>query len=112
MQPVLLTALLFLLIESCAYDNADVQLKTNCETVSYKSEINTIIQSRCAYSGCHITGFQQGNFTSYDSLKIKIDNGSFRLRVFEMKSMPPLTSLSEEEFKKIECWFNAGAKNN
>jgi len=107
-----LIGLLFLALESCEYYNTDVILKSNCESVSYKKEISPIIQSHCANSGCHVAGFQQGNFTCYDSLKMKIDNGAFKLRVFDTKSMPPLSKLNEIEFQKIKCWFDSGARNN
>jgi len=84
----------------------------SCTGVTFSQDIRPIINSRCATYGCHVAGFPQGDFTFYSVIKAKVDNGSFRLRVIETNSMPPLNPLSENDRGKIHCWLEGGALNN
>lgn len=106
---------------SCTFDKAEkVEEKpplTLCDSldVTYAGVIKPLITNRCAISGCHVSGFSAGDFTSYQGLKDVIDQGStFRTRIIIDKDMPPAgaTTLSDEERQKIDCWLNDGAQNN
>jgi hypothetical protein len=90
--------------DPCAYDAS--QLK-------YNGFIKDIINTRCASDGaCH--GTPQGpnaggEYANYSQVKEKVDNGSFKNRVFDLKDMPQGSSLPECEFKKLHDWVDAGA---
>ena len=100
-----------LYIYSCKkneYKNIDC----NSIQAKYSSDIFPIINSKCNSSGCHGAGSSKGDFTNYQGLKAKADNGSIEKRVLVNKDMPPSGSLSSEERNKIKCWLNNGAQNN
>jgi hypothetical protein len=98
---------------SCTYDKGDLPL---CDTVnaSYSQSIALIIQNKCATAGCHLGSAYIGDLSTYQGIKNKVDNGTFHLRVFELKVMPPITQpqLTAEEYQKLRCWYDAGAPNN
>jgi hypothetical protein len=71
-----------------------------------------MIQSKCAVSGCHVSGFQPGDFTQYETLKKKADDGKIQLMVFSLGNMPPENKLSSSEKSMLQCWLNAGAEKN
>jgi hypothetical protein len=81
-------------------------------TVSYKTSILPIIESKCAVSGCHIQGFHEGDFTIFEELKKQVDRGKFRRLVIENKSMPPDQPLDSKEIKLIDAWLKQGGNNN
>lgn len=81
--------------------------------VTYTNDIAPIIQTSCAIAGCHVTGGTgAGVFTDYEGVKLKVDQGSFRVRVLERRDMPPGFALSGTDLQKIERWLNDGAPNN
>ena len=79
---------------------------------SYSKDARPIIMANCAMSGCHTSGATFGDFTGYEGLKTKVDNGKFYKLVLETKVMPPNSSLTPEQLKILKCWFDDGAKNN
>ena len=84
---------------------------------SYMNDILPIVNATCALAGCHEAGFVNGDFTTYDGLKSKVDNGSLLQRAVEDKEMPPAnsngpTELTEEQIKLFNCWIEDGAPNN
>ena len=103
---------------SCTKDKGPLIVKTPCDglVTKYASVISpTIMQTKCAYSGCHdAAGNAPGNFTTYPDLKIVADNGKLKDRVLTKKDMPPLTSppFPDSLRKKLDCWIQKGAQNN
>lgn len=100
----------FMLIISCTNDQLpDVD---PCEDmVTYNDQISGIINNSCAYSGCHVTGFSSGDYSSFDALQNSINSGQFENRVLGSMDMPPTyapegkpKSLTSEEIELIECW--------
>jgi len=86
-----------------------------CPTVnmSFSMDINPIIVANCAFSGCHGENSIDGDFTTYQGIKNKIDNGDLiRNEVVTRKKMPKNATLPDCEIDKIESWLNAGAPNN
>ena len=88
-----------------------------CENVNikYAQSIAPLIQTHCALPGCHNgDSTSVGNFNEYNEIKIRVENGQFKIKLFDTKSMPPITqpALSSEDFNKLKCWFDAGALNN
>lgn len=77
---------------------------------SWSAEIQSIINSNCAVSGCH-NGSQSPNLSSLSG--VQNNKASIKTRTAS-KSMPPSgrPGLSDEQIKKIACWVDDGAKNN
>ncbi|GCC51407.1 cytochrome c [Chryseotalea sanaruensis] len=78
--------------------------------ISWSNEIQDIIVTNCAVSGCH-NGTQSPNLSNIsgvqankETVKSRTGNGT----------MPPAgrTDLTAEQIKKIACWVDDGAKNN
>ncbi len=125
--------LLFVLITSligftsCSFDELDPPKPvTLCDTltVSFASEVMPIIQTNCAYSGCHEAGFAAGDFSTYTGLKGALDNGKMQNRVFDQKEDPNLgmppnyapagnpQDLTDDELDILTCWVADGYPNN
>lgn len=77
---------------------------------SYENDINPIMTSSCAITGCH-NGDNGANldFTDFSLLQSKADLVKLRT---QNGSMPPSGSLTEEEIALISCWVDEGAKDN
>jgi len=97
---------------SCLFEKSDASSIDDCLEVTYSKNVVPIINAHCAIDGCHVAGFAPGDFTSFQVLYSKVENGSFELRVFELRIMPPNDSLSDEELKTFQCWIDNGALNN
>ena len=98
----------------CTYDNLELN---PCESVDvkYTESIAPLIQTSCALSGCHNgDSTSVGNFNLYDEVKMRVENGQFKLKVIDSKSMPPTTQppLTSKQFTLLKCWIDAGAPNN
>lgn len=78
--------------------------------VSWSAEVQSIITTNCAVSGCH-NGSQSPNLSTLSGVQTNQQNVKSRTA---NKSMPPSgrTALSDEQIKKIGCWVDDGAKNN
>lgn len=109
----LLAILLILTIPACYYDvEEELYPVEPIGDVTYANDIEPIIDTYCAIGGCHLAGgLGVGVFDSYEKVKLKVDNGSFRKRVVDRKDMPP-DGLPERELQKIQKWLNEGAPNN
>lgn len=126
-----ITTLFFLLVllHSCTYDKYEVPepatpppadttqtgtALTRCDSlnVTYSATVKPITDNNCAISGCHAAGSGNGDFTTYAGLKAKVDNGSFKKRVIEDKTMPPSGPLPASDIEKLQCWLDAGAPEN
>jgi len=80
--------------------------------VSFQSEIEAIINTNCAVSGCHVSGTSRPDFTVFSNIQSRA--GGIKSRT-QAGTMPPASSgnsLSEEEIQKIACWVDDGAQNN
>lgn len=86
----------------------------DCSAINsgYSSDIKPIIAANCISSGCHNAGSANGDLTTYNGLKAKVDNGSIDNRVIQQRTMPLSGSLAMDDLKKIKCWLNSGAPNN
>lgn len=81
---------------------------------TYESDIKTVVQAKCALSGCHDGTSGLVNFLTYGPLKAKADEGKIKRYVFELNIMPPATAtqLIENEREKLQCWLDNGAPEN
>src|SRR5437016_3792554 len=110
--------LFFLFISSCTFEKAPVaELKIKCtstSTIHYSTTIAPIIVTSCSsvyFSGCHEAGSANGNYTVYEVLKLKVDNGSLYNRIVKLRTMPPDTVLSDSTINLINCWIQQGGQN-
>lgn len=110
---------MFGVVASCSDDEEPTIMDDDCTNanVSYQSDILPIINSSCALSGCHVAGFNNGDYTSYAGLKAKADSGRLNARVVIDQSMPPSNSpgpktLSDAQIEAFKCWIEAGAPEN
>ncbi len=106
--------ILAIFISSCTYKKLDIN---PCDNVSsnYTKSISPLIKTHCALSGCHNgDSISVGDFNEYTEIKMRVDNGQFKIKVFDSKLMPPASqpSLASEDYNKLKCWFDAGAPNN
>ncbi len=106
-------------IIACTKDNTTAPTPTDCSTItsSYANDIQSIMNSSCAISGCHVAGFSNGDFTNYAGLKEKVDNGTVKNRTIVQMNMPPAnssgpTSLTTTQLDLLTCWIEAGAPEN
>lgn len=91
----------------------------DAQSITYESEIQYILETNCAYSGCHLDS-APGVYTTYEGVLGVLGQGSFLERVVTLRDDPILgmppdfvpsnrpTSLSEEELRLIRCWLEAG----
>lgn len=78
--------------------------------ISWSSEVQAIINTNCAVSGCH-NGNQSPNLSTLAGVQNNKESVKSRTSA---KTMPPgsRTSLTNDQIKKIACWVDDGAKNN
>ena len=81
---------------------------------TYVADIKTIVNTKCAISGCHDGNSGIIGFNTYIPLKERADNGRIKSYVIELKIMPPSTAkqLTDDEKKLIQCWLDNGAPEN
>ncbi len=98
----------FLVFNSCK------KSKREADPCAYSSTVKQIISKKCGISGCHVSGSALADFTNYEDLKKRAENGRMQLNVFELKIMPPPSadSLTVDEQEKLKCWLNNGAKRD
>ncbi|MEM9391189.1 MAG: hypothetical protein AAGA02_11985 [Bacteroidota bacterium] len=88
----------------------DVQEHVVLSGVSFSKEIETIISSNCAISGCHVAGTGRVDFSVFSNIQSEAENIKSRT---QNGSMPPGgRSISQEQIALISCWVNDGALNN
>lgn len=110
---ILTLTALSLLLFTCTKEKGDLKpAEINCADITFKDDINPIIAAKCATAACHENGFIYGDFKDYSGVKDRVDNGSIKLRVLDLKLMPPSGPLPPDELKMIQCWLDAGAPNN
>lgn len=110
-----------LAVSSCTSDvlPEPVVLPCDGETPTYETNVRDIIESTCAYSGCHLGG-APGVYDSYAGLLSDLESGIFRQRVIDVRDdatigMPPdyapegrAQDLTDEQLMILTCWLDAG----
>lgn len=122
----LLFALLFgavVFTTSCKDDEVDPCDDLNA---TYDGAVKGIIDSSCAYTGCHSGGFSAQipddaiDFTNYAGLQASLNAAKFEKRVLDDKNMPPEafvppgspTELTDAQLELLQCWADAGYPEN
>ncbi len=104
-------------IQSCMFEKGmPVPKALECDsTISYANTIASLVNAQCV--PCHSGSVPAGgyDFSGYEALKAKADDGSLQATVVVHKTMPQPGSgydLTEEERQKFACWISQGASNN
>lgn len=120
---ILLAMSLLILPMACTSDELPepILAQTCTDSVpTYEGRIKSIIETNCAYAGCHLDGSAPGVYTFYGGVLPNIQSGSFRQRVVveredPNRGMPPdyapdgqPKDLTIEELDLIECWLDSG----
>ncbi len=124
---IFLLSVFVLFVSSCTHkDNTEIitpqQNDSACDpnTVYYVNDIQPLLNSSCAYSGCHdVVSHQEGVIlTTYDKVistgEVKAGNpsGSEIYEKIQEGEMPPSNPLSAYQQQLIFDWITQGAKNN
>ncbi len=109
---------LLLLLGSCYYDKEELLYPgsvttVDCATVSAKfaADVQPIISTRCAISGCHDISASGGVILQTHS-QISARKDRVYTRAVLEKSMPASGALPPAEIAKLKCWIDSGAPNN
>jgi len=86
-----------------------------CDTLvtSYQLNIQPIVETYCAYSGCH-DGSSPGVFLTYEGMLSNLESGNIMERSINLRDMPPtyanegLTELPDAEYELLNCWIEQG----
>ncbi len=125
MKKFLLGIGLVIALGSCYNDKFDKLYPTPATTVDlcdtatnpakFSTNINSIITSKCATSGCHDASTAQSGYTFTTHSADSTANARIMLRAFSTSSpMPPTTStqLTACEKNQLYYWLNHGSLNN
>ncbi|MEZ4887426.1 MAG: hypothetical protein R3E32_22025 [Chitinophagales bacterium] len=109
-------------ISACTNDQAELPGPCGISgEVSFAGDIQPILATYCYFPGtnnsCHITGFADGDYTSYAGVAAKA--AIIKQRVVIERTMPPLDSTEGAieiadacDITLIQTWIDEGAKNN
>jgi len=110
-------ACITLLLSQCSGDKLEV-IESDCSgDVAYTGQIKPIIDTYCAYSGCHDgSGSAPGNYTSYERMERSLTEDLFEDRTIIVRDMPPNysegpKSLLQEDLDLLICWIENDYKN-
>lgn len=92
-----------------------------CDTiqVSYNLNIKPIVDTYCAYAGCH-DGSAPGDYSIYSGLLSNLEAGTIEDRVIDLHNtdnsqrMPPpyavagLDTIPQAEYEMLSCWILTG----
>ena len=116
-----LTSVAFLFTEtSCTSDQLlEMPPLEVCDTlaVSYNLQVKAIIDTNCAFSGCHVAGtIAPGDYRTYEGMVPFLSDREFKRFVIDLRNDPELgmppdwvtnpgpNDLTDEEFEIISCW--------
>lgn len=98
---------------NCSSLSDTTHIRYVADTVFDPKSIQVLVTQYCSYqSGCHEEGSINGDFTTYQGIKAKADNGSLYIRVVVNRDMPPLysfTYLDSCQVKEFYLWIKEGA---
>jgi hypothetical protein len=84
--------------------------------ISYSIHVYPIVTNVCAIPQCHVAESQHGNFTVFNDVKDRAEDGRLKFMI-ETHQMPHgftkgPTYLTSCEIETIKKWISEGAKNN
>ncbi len=106
-----------LLSSGCYYDiEEELYPDSFCDTenVTWTADVQPLISSNCAISGCHVSGAQTPDLSTYAAVKVAADAGAILARAInaDPSPMPPTGLLPNCDRQALKAWLEAGAPNN
>ncbi len=100
--------------ESCYYDSEEELYpnsnQTDTSAVTWTLTVKPIIDQKCATAGCHVSGAQSPDLSTYQGVFNNKDR--VKIRATELDNMPAAGALSQVNQDAIAKWINNGAINN
>ncbi|MCB0642404.1 MAG: hypothetical protein KDC44_12225 [Phaeodactylibacter sp.] len=104
---------IFTILSACTFDQLEpIDASPECleANPTYESDIKPIVDNTCAYSGCHVSGFGFGDFSSYEGMLSRLENGAIEQQTIFTDEMPPKNAigpneLTTEEKELLQCWI-------
>jgi hypothetical protein len=95
--------------EGCLFSSSAAVFK-GITGVSFAGEIQPIIDTKCALTGCHNgDNGAERNWTIFSNVKTNASN--IKTKTGD-RSMPLTGSLTQDQIDLIACWVDEGAQNN
>lgn len=110
--------LLLITLFSCKKDKTETsEFNANCEDeISYSSDIQSIITSSCATSGCHNAASAAAGYVleNHEQMSTNADIMFSVIRHDEGVVAMPIgaSKLSDEFINEFFCWMEQGKQNN
>jgi len=114
----LFIAMLATSVSGCYYDKEELLYSgkgtIDCATISAKfsTDVNPIIKSKCATSGCHDAASASGGSVLVTYAQIAAQTARINQRCVVDKTMPTSGPLLPAEIAIVKCWIGSGAPNN
>ena len=82
--------------------------------LSYMTDVDPIVQARCAVTGCHVDGTGLPDFTVFANFQAVANNQPDKVRQRVKNDNMPASGgpLSAEEKAALFCWIDEGAMDN
>ncbi len=101
---------------SCTNDKLAEPDNAICDSlqITYDNQVKPIIDANCAFVGCHVQGFVNGDLSSFATMTpyINGNNASFEVEVITDMTMPVGGFLSIADLEILRCWVNSGYPEN
>ncbi|MFK7755530.1 MAG: hypothetical protein AB8B53_01220 [Flavobacteriales bacterium] len=107
-----LLCLISVAVTSCKKDNEREPICEDGSAPTYDEEMKSLIDSKCATSGCHGSGSSNGDYTAYSGMVSDLNNGSIKREVLDRQDMPKNSTLSQNELNQFQCWSDNGFSEN
>ena len=96
--------------QGCKKDDKGPDCNIPNADLSYTKNIKAIIDQQCI--SCHASGSGVpgvvGDFTTFEGMKSRLDNGKILEQVVIDKAMPQGGGMSQAQRDSINCWIAAG----
>lgn len=110
-------------LQSCYYDSREdlyqfIEVNCDLNNVSYAADIEPLLASQCAYSGCHSSTAPAAglDLSTHANAANAVLNGALIDRIEKPNGdagqMPPSGKMNDCDINKIKEWTIAGAPNN
>jgi hypothetical protein len=116
---IVVSALLFLILQSCTYDKGILEPLSNCTdtvNVSFAAKVRPLLQANCF--SCHGNGSNEGNVSlnSYEQVKQFAISGRLLGSISHSSGFSPMPigggKLSDCNITAVRVWIEEGMLNN
>jgi len=121
----LLFALLFgTVVFTASCEDDDTPDPCDALNATYDGAVQGIINSSCAYTGCHngtslVIPEAATDFSTFAGMQASLTQELFETRVLDLRNMPPEnvppgmpTELTDAQLEILQCWADAGYPEN